>query len=134
MDTKPETAPEMQAVRLAAIDRATLTPLVQSALNSETVEVVNWECEQLHGGIAAGTAIYRFSGQGRDQGQTIPWSLILKILWPEGGNADVSAWDYYKREADAYQSGWLDDLPGGLAAPRCFGVARPPGWHVLDLA
>jgi hypothetical protein len=27
---------------------------------------------------------------------------------------------YYKREAHAYQSRWLEDLPGGLAAPRCF--------------
>ena len=35
MDKKLET----QAAQLAAIDQATLTPLVQSALNSETVEV-----------------------------------------------------------------------------------------------
>jgi len=117
---------EKQTAQLAAIDQATLTPLVQSALGSKAVEVVNWEFEQLHGGIAVGTAVFRFSGQGRDQHQTIPWSLILKILRPEGGNPDVSAWDYFKREADAYQSGWLDDLPGGLAAPRCFGVLDHP--------
>jgi hypothetical protein len=126
---------ETQAAQLAATDQATLTPLVQSALGSETVEVVNWEFEQLHGGIAAGTAVYRFSGQGRDQHQTIPWSLILKILRSEGGSADASAWDYFKREADAYQSGWFDALPGGLAAPRCFGVLdRPDGtcWIWLE--
>jgi hypothetical protein len=122
MDKKLET----QAAQLAAIDQATLTPLVQSALGSKTVEVVNWEFEQLYGGIAAGTAVYRFSGQGRDQGQTIPWSLILKILRSGVGSADASAWDYYKREADAYQSGWLADLPGGLAAPRCFGILDHP--------
>jgi hypothetical protein len=113
---------EARAARLAAVDGTTLTPLVQRALGSERVEVIDWACEQLHGGIAAGTAIYRFSGQGRDAGQTVPWSLILKMLRPEGGSAGVSAWDCYKREAHAYQSGWLDDLPGGLAAPRCFGV------------
>jgi hypothetical protein len=122
MDEKLET----QAAQLAAIDRATLTPLVQGALGSESVEVVNWKFEQLHGGIGTGTAVYRFSGQGRDQGQTMPWSLILKILRPEGGSADACAWNYYKREADAYQSGWLDDLPGGLAAPRCFGLLDHP--------
>jgi hypothetical protein len=115
-----------QAAQLAAIDRATLAPLAQRALGSKTFEVVDWEFEPLHGGIAAGTAIYRFFGQGRDRGRTIPWSLILKILRPEGGSADVSAWDYYKREADAYQSSWLDDLPGGLAAPRCFGALDHP--------
>jgi hypothetical protein len=122
MDEGLETGPP----QLDAIDQATLTPLVRSALGSESVEVINWECEQLHGGIAAGTSVYRFSGQGRDQGQTIPWSLILKILRPAGGSADTSAWDYFKREADAFQSGWLDDLPGGLGAPRCYGVVDHP--------
>jgi hypothetical protein len=117
---------EKRAAQFAAIDQAALTPLVQSALGSKNVEVVNWEFEQLHGGIGAGTAVYRFTGQGRDQGKTMPWSLILKTLRSEGGGADVSAWDYYKREADAYQSEWLDDLPGGLAAPRCFGVLDHP--------
>jgi hypothetical protein len=33
---------------------------------------------------------------------------------------------YYRREADAYQSGWLDGSPGGLAAPRSFGVVEHP--------
>ena len=118
MDEKLET----QAAQLAAIDRATLMPLVQSALNSETVEVIDWKCEQLHGGIGLGTAIYRFVGQGRDQGQMVPWSLILKTLHPQVSGDDPSAWNYYKREADAYQSGWFEDLPGGLTAPRSFGV------------
>jgi hypothetical protein len=56
----------------------------------------------------------------------VPWSLILKTLYPAEENSDVSAWNYYKREADAYQSGWLEDLPGGLAAPRHFGVIEHP--------
>jgi hypothetical protein len=38
----------------------------------------------------------------------------------------LSAWNYYKREADAYRSGWLDDLPGGMAAPRHFGIVEHP--------
>jgi hypothetical protein len=122
MDEKLET----QAAQLAAIDQATLTPLVQSALKSETAEVTGWECEQLHGGIGVGTAIHRFSGEGRDQGQKVPWSLILKTLCPGEDNTRVSAFNYYKREVDAYQSGWLDELPGGLAAPRCFGVVEYP--------
>jgi len=128
MDEKLEATCEAQAVQSAAIDQATLTPLVQSALNSETVEVMDWDHEQLHGGIGLGTAIYRCTGKGHDQGQQVPWSLILKTLCPAEDNANVSAWNYYKREADAYQSGWLDDLPGGLAAPRSFGVvARHTG-------
>ncbi|MBL7199320.1 MAG: hypothetical protein ISS56_04160 [Anaerolineae bacterium] len=52
------------------------------------------------------------------------WSLILQVLHPEGGSACVSAGDYYKREVDAYRSGWLADLPGGLAAPRSYGIVE----------
>ncbi len=126
MDEKLETTSAIQAVQLAVIDQAALTPLVQSALNSETVEVLDWDYEQLHGGAGLGTAIYRFSGEGLDQGQKVPWSLILKTLCPAENNANVSAWNYYKREADAYRSGWLDDLPGGLVTPRCFGVFEYP--------
>ncbi|HSR32989.1 MAG TPA: phosphotransferase [Anaerolineae bacterium] len=117
---------EAQAEQLAAIDKVALTPLVQSALKSEAAEVTDWECEQLHGGIGIGTAIYRYAGKGRDHGQKVPWSLVLKTLCPAEDNANVSAWNYYKREADAYQSGWLDDLPGGLAAPRSYGVVEHP--------
>lgn len=117
---------ESEATPLAAIDQTTLTPLVRSALSSKTVEVVNWECEQVHGGIGVGTAIYRFAGQGRDKEQEVPWSLILKTLCPGEDNIKVSAWNYYKREVDAYQSGWLADLPGGLAAPQCHGVLDHP--------
>jgi len=117
---------ETLEAQLAAVDQTILTPLARSALGRETVKVVKWKREQLHGGIGIGTAIYRFSGEGHDRGQEVTWSLILKTLCPSGNNADVSAWNYYKREAHAYQSGLLDDLPGGLAAPRCFGVVEHP--------
>jgi hypothetical protein len=113
---------EAQGSRLPEIDQNMLLPLVRNALDSQTIDGLSWSCQQLHGGVGLGTAIYRFSGEGHDQGQKVPWSLILKTLCPAEDNADVTAWNYYRREADAYQSGWLDDVPGGLAAPRCFGV------------
>jgi len=56
----------------------------------------------------------------------LEWSLILKVLYPPADRGQPSDWDYWRREADAYQSGLLDDLPGGLAAPRCFGVVEHP--------
>jgi hypothetical protein len=126
MGEQPETAPKAQAPQLAAIDLVALTPIVQGALNSDTVELASWDCEQLPGGVGAGTAVHRFAGQARDQGQAVSWSLILKVLHPQVYGDDLSAWNYYRREADAYQSGWLDDLPGGLAAPRSFGTAEHP--------
>jgi len=126
IDENIERPSEAQSSHFSTINQHTLTPLVRKALSSNTVEVSTWECEQLHGGIGLGTAIYRFVGQGRDQGQKVPWSLILKTLCPTADNILVSAWNYYKREADAYQSGWLDNLPGGLVAPRSFGVIEHP--------
>jgi hypothetical protein len=95
----------------SAVTTATLTPLVQSAMQNSGLQVRRWGYKQLHGGVGKGTAIYRYSGDGEDHGRKIPWSLILKTVQPSG-NRSVHAWDYYKREVDAYQSGWLDKLPG----------------------
>ncbi len=117
---------EILAAQLPSIDQVTLTPLVRSALDRDSVDLADWECQRLHGGIGAGTAVYRFSGQGRDGGRTIPWSLILKTVRSDSGSTDPSAWNYYKREVDVYQSRWVDDLPGGLQAPRCIGVRDGP--------
>jgi hypothetical protein len=113
--------------QLAAIDHATLTPLVRCVLSSETVEVIDWDRQQLHGGAGGASSIYRFSGRGHDQGEAASWSLILKAVRAPSEAEDPSSPRYWKREPLAYKSGLLDDLPGGVAAPRCFGVAEWPG-------
>jgi hypothetical protein len=70
---------------LQSIDRATLTPLVRSALRSETAEIVDWDYHPLHGGAGAlgslpeSQGLYRFAGRGKDQAQAVTWSLILKF-------------------------------------------------------
>ncbi|MCB9078619.1 MAG: phosphotransferase [Anaerolineaceae bacterium] len=119
--------------RLKAVDRITLTPLVRNALENDAADVVDWNYQPIHGGFAQemghSYGIYRFKGNARAQGQTVTWSLILKAM---GGSSDVgsndpSNWRYWKREVLAYQSGLLDDLPGSLVAPRCFGVVEYPG-------
>ena len=51
---------ETLEAQLAEIGGDTMAPLVQSALGSETVEVVDWQYERLHGGIAV-----RKRGAGR---------------------------------------------------------------------
>ena len=111
--------------QLKSINQTLLLPFVQHALSSNTVEIVEWDYQQLHGagGGVGGTAIYRFSGKGRQKSEIIPWSLILKVLQP-GTDNDPSSSHYWKREAEAYRSGWLDNLSGGLVAPRCFGIGE----------
>jgi hypothetical protein len=44
-----------------------------------------------------------------------------------GEGEDQAHWNYWKRELYVYQSGLLEKLPDGLAAPHCYGAAEQPG-------
>lgn len=119
--------------QLQAVDRSTLTPLVSQALDSDAITLLDWQVAPYGGG--AGRCVYRFVGRATDRGKVVPWSLILKAVRAPEGEVDPSASPYWKREMLAYQSGLLADLPGGLAAPRCFGVVEPQtgeGWLCLE--
>ena len=116
--------PDPEAQRLCAVDRATLTPLVRQALDRERAEVTTWTYKPIYGGAGAGGSIYRFSGNARDGDEEIPWSLILKAIRAIPGRRSPSSPGYWRREPEAYQSGLLHDLPGGIAAPRCFDVVE----------
>ena len=61
--------------------------------------------------------------------------MILKVVVPLAGmtpeqNADPTHPIYWKREVLAYASGWLAHLPGGLRAPRCYGIEPQPAGPV----
>lgn len=96
---------------LQAIDRETLNPFVRKTLDSETATVTDWQVAPLP---AERRNVFRFTGHARTAGKPVAWSLVLKVV----GRERVSG----KREAQANASGLLHDLPGGLAAARCFGV------------
>jgi len=112
----------------AMVNAEFLLPIVQRAYGEQFTEISDFSSSQLGGGIGGGS-IVRFSGQGRVQGGSVDWSVILKKLRPgaKGENdANITGWNYYKREADAYRSGWLNDLPGGIAAPQFLGISEFP--------
>jgi hypothetical protein len=44
-----------------------------------------------------------------------------------GEGPDQTHWNYWRRELYVYESGLLDHLPAGLAAPRCYGLTELPG-------
>ena len=111
--------------QLQALDHETLTPLVRQALGSDSVMLVDWQVAPF--GAGAGQCVYRFAGSAQEQGKTVPWSLIAKVATASTSVDDPSAGRYWKREMLASQSGLLADLPGGLAAPRCFGVTEQSG-------
>ncbi len=119
------------------LDRDSLIGPVRRALADDAAEVLDWRHESLaytvRNPLAGG--VYRIAGRARTRGAVHPWSLILKVshapagrTWPDGRVAPAG-WgmapthsQYWRREALAYRSGLLDDLPGDLTAPRCFGV------------
>ena len=116
--------------RLKAVDRTALTPLVRNAIENEAAEVVDWCCQPLDDGLVeAGHSygLYRFEGTAQIHDKIVPWSLILKATGGPFGSDIPAHWQYWKREMLAYQSGLLDDLPGGLVAPRCYGTVEYPG-------
>ena len=82
------------------------------------------------------SAVFRFQGTAEETEETIPWSLILKVVKPTKKAEDPTGIWYWKREASAYQSGLLHNLPGGhVSAPACVEVCeRPDGslWMWLE--
>jgi hypothetical protein len=116
------------------LDAATLTPVVRAALQSETAEVNTWQVSPILQGKASPAGISRISGTVREQNRAVPWSLMLKQFQATaksayaGNNAsdDPTETFYWKRELLLYQSGLFDDLPAGIAAPRCFQVDELP--------
>src|SRR5215212_5604324 len=110
--------------RLAQIDVALLTPLVRRALNRETAAIRDWSWAPIaYDMYLAGRTLARFAGHAQVDGETVPWSFVLKLLPPTQGTS-ATGYGAPQREALAYTSGLLSDLPGGLTAPRALAVTE----------
>jgi hypothetical protein len=126
----------METLSLLSIDRSHLQKLVCQATCRPGLILTDHSLRRLAGGTGEGSqGIYRLSGTGMDDGQAVPWSLILKILVPPGDLSSQavhspSGFAYWKREAEALASGLLDELPAGLSAPGCYEVAVQPDGSV----
>lgn len=106
----------------AAIDPARLSDLIQCLLGEGTV--TSWSHQPLEDGFS-GFQVVRFQGKAKTKTGHQSWSLIRKVITPDGGSAAPEAWDFWQREVLVYQSGLLTDLPMGLAAPRCLAIDQP---------
>jgi hypothetical protein len=60
------------------IDKAVWRSLVRQALGSEMLEVIDWHRQHLRGGGGSIPSAHRFSETARDQGESVPWSLVLE--------------------------------------------------------
>jgi phosphotransferase family enzyme len=128
MESNPSLTP------IQSIDVSTLTPIVRQLVHRNTFSIQDWHVSQLGGGVGnpVSLGLYRFEGIAQDQDERIAWSVILKIIQSPanegrenlGEGDDQTHWNYWKREPLVYRSGLLETLPGGLTAPRCFGVVE----------
>ncbi len=122
---------------LQSIDLPQLTGIVRQASGRDSIHIRDWQVNQLGGGVGnpVSVGLYRFQGGWQDGDDRASWSVVLKIIQSPanvgevdmGEGDDQSHWNYWKRELYVYQSGLLDTLPEGLAAPRCYGAAELPG-------
>jgi hypothetical protein len=120
-------------VRLQALPAAELSQVARQALGSPVAELLEWQIQRLSGGsaeyIGGGQGVYRVVGSARAPDGIRSWSAVLKITGgtPSASTADVTAGEYWKREALLYQADVLAQLPPGIAAPRCYGISVYPG-------
>ncbi len=114
-----------------ALDRTTLTPIVQSALENPEAVMLDWTIQPLTGFSAVGY-LFRLTGRARVQSAVLDWSLILKIV-PSPASDQVkvgflsdepSHVGYWKREMLFYRSELYAQLPDGLTAPRCYRMSE----------
>jgi hypothetical protein len=118
---------------VAAITSTDLMLPVRNVLTSPDAVVTDWRDEVLQGGAGFIGSTYRFAGTADDRGQSVPWSLVLKLIRGDPSEAP-SDFGYWKREAEAYQSGALDQLAAGVRAPCCHGcvVTDDLAWLWLE--
>src|SRR6266581_3968622 len=103
---------------------------MRQILGRQDIELLKFQVHRASDWTGPATrGVYHLTGSGRDQEREVEWSLVLKVLslTSEGSNPATSSEThvlYWKREALVYQSDLLDDLPGGVRGPRCYGIVE----------
>jgi hypothetical protein len=110
---------------LRSLDPHVLTEVVRRDQQEPDLDITDWTVRLLSNkGVINPDGLFLFSGEARADGTTRPWSVVLKHLKkPEGEQQPHELW-YWKREVSAAHSGLLDELPGPVVAPRCYGTTE----------
>ena len=101
-----------------------LLPAVRHALLEPAARVDDWHVRTLSGGYEASSSVYNVTGDAWANDQQVSWDVILKVIRPTDDRRDSTHWNYWRREVDAYRSGWLQEHTAGLAAPRCYDISE----------
>ena len=112
------------------VDRTDLEKILQLALGGKVQQKDEWKTAPLQGGLEFGSAIYRLQGVAEAVQGPQAWSLVLKAIQPDPQYSDPQGYRYWKREAEAYRSGLLQELPGPVTAPFCYDVCQRPDGSV----
>jgi hypothetical protein len=111
--------------QLKAINQAVLTNVVRKDQRDHELVLVNWTVAPLsHEKIIETTGgLFCFSGQGQGAKGIQPWKVVMKCINnPKEPDEDQRVWYYWQREILAFQSGFLEQLPPGVRAPRFYGT------------
>lgn len=106
------------------LEREELTTVVRRATDTPTAQVVSWRINQLTGGRETVSRIYAVDVKVAlpMRAQPVDLRLVLKLVRMTAERRSPDHWNYWLREANAYASGALADLPPGLSAPACYAV------------
>ena len=106
------------------IEQRYLESLLQQALDAPDAHIKDWSVEKITSGFEFNSTIYHLQSMVKVEGKDQAWSLIIKAVPPNAQSIDPQGFRFWKREMQAYQSGLLQDLPGGVTAPRCYNVSE----------
>jgi hypothetical protein len=111
--------------RPGVLGSAALTTITRRAVRRRGARLVQWRAVPIpYANYYGNRALFRIEGTAEAEGDTLSWSAVLKVLRPPPEvrlGSEPIIWD---REARAYRSGLLTQLPGGLAAPRVLLLER----------
>jgi hypothetical protein len=94
---------------------------VRSLPGLHGASLMTWSGGPLVGGGGECLGVWRLEGLAMLEGEPTRWSIVLKGWAREVSDDPPSAWNWPYREMELYRSGMLDDLPGGIRAPRYYG-------------
>jgi hypothetical protein len=114
-----------------ALDDGTISRIARRAVGDENARLLDWRSEAVaYDAWLPGRTLTRVRGTARSStGHRVVWSAILKTTDPPSITPGAAV-EGGRREALAYRSGLLDDIPGGLKAARAFEVDLTEGGGV----
>ncbi len=113
--------------QLKGIDQAFLTEIVRKDQDNLDLTLLDWTVEPIsHEKIIDTTGgLFCFSGQSQSARGRQPWKVVVKsIKNPKEWGQQPREWSYWRREIMAFQSGFLEQLPSGVRAPRFYGITE----------